>query len=285
MIQEASKGRLKIEIKRDLVPNANVAEAVIDGRADMGYYYAPWAAGTFPQFDFGSLPFYYPSRYAYRQAVKDPRLWKLLTDGYRAKGMVLLAHLPHEGAIDFYANKPLNTVAAFKDLKIRAAGLLTAYALELLGAKPLTIAAPEIPDALARGVIDAAYTGGLWALGIGMADVAKYTSTWDGFSAVWANPLVVNTKKFDALPADLQQLLRDQALLLEAQVAYGTDINDFQLPLAYRLAKVTVMPASAEEVAKARQLVAKPAVDKWLATAGADGQKILDIIKDYSALK
>jgi len=195
MVEEASGGRLIIDTKIDVVPDWETAVAVIDGRFDMGRFYVPWVSGTFPQWDYGSIPFLFDNLYDYERAQKDPRLIALLEKSYGELGLVLLADAASAGTPVVWSNKPMGTVASFKGMKVRGAGLMATYGLELVGASPLTMPFTEIAEAMRRGTVDAMLTDTIWAMTIGMVDVASYLNLWD-FIIPFPNPIVINKDKW-----------------------------------------------------------------------------------------
>jgi len=281
LLAENSGGRLTIDTKIDLVPNAQIAEAIIDKRVDMGYFYIPWVSGTFPLWDFGSLPFFFGHPYEYEQAVKDPRLISILEKSYGEFGLVLLCNVAAWDSTTVWAHKPIVTVDDFKGLKMRVAGLIFTYAAEYLGALPLTISAFELTDALARGTVDAILADRPWAFTIGMADVAEYANVWM-ICPPWCNSVVINEAGFNALPADLQEILKDTAKQFAGQFYYGTEVVSLIINMSIEAAGVTIAYPEPAEVAKARELT-KPAIDKWLEIAGPDGPELLAIISEYAS--
>jgi len=175
----------------------------------------------------------------------------------------------------------MGTVASFKGTKVRGAGLLATYGLELLGASPLTIPGAEIAESMRRGTIDAVLTDRVWALTIGMADVASYLDMWD-FIVPFSAPVIINKEKFESLPADLQQILREQTKDLERQSTYATVFGGQLATMCIELIGLEIVYPDKAELAKARELT-KPAVDKYIKAAGADGAALINIISDYRA--
>lgn len=175
----------------------------------------------------------------------------------------------------------METVASFTGMKIRGAGLLATYGLELMGASPLTIPGGEIAESLRRGTIDAVLTDRVWALTIGMADVSSYLNMWD-FIVPFSAPLVINKDKFEALPADLQKILREQSKDLERQTTFATVFGGGLATLSIELIGLKIIYPDKAEIAKARELT-KPAVDRYIKAAGPDGATLINIISDYRA--
>jgi TRAP-type C4-dicarboxylate transport system substrate-binding protein len=111
-----------------------------------------------------------------------------------------------------YMNKKIKGIADLKGLKIRVAPLYIPW-MKALGAKPITIPPMEIYTAMQRGVVD----GFMWPAyaipGMGWHEVTKYMVTQGVFQIEPAT--VVSLKKFNALPKDLQQVLRKVVEVME----------------------------------------------------------------------
>ena len=107
--------------------------------------------------------------------------------------------------------KPIRSVDDLSGLKIRMAGL-HAEVFNRLGATSVNMAGGEIMAALQSGLIDAAEWGGPWMdLAFGFYKVAKYCYGPGVHEPGAAQSLVVNLKAYEALPADLKEIVRAAA--------------------------------------------------------------------------
>lgn len=282
MVEKATGGRLILETKVGLFPPREVIHGVIDGRAEIGFQRIPWVSGTFPLWDFGSLPFIFADNYEYEAALNDPRMIELTEKSYREVGLVKLLESPSTAQSGIFANQAFNTVEDFNGIKIRTSGLLQTYTMELFGSSPLTIAAAELAEALQRGTVDAIATSLGYGLGVGLADVTDHVSLWP-VSSTFGGAIVVNAEIFDALPSDLQQILREVSLEVQGQIILGTDIDMRRAISGIKATGLTVVVPDKAEIAKALTLT-KPVVDKWLEIAGPYGPELLAIISDYASV-
>lgn len=281
MVEKATGGRLMMETKVGLFPPREVIHGVIDGRVEIGFQRIPWVSGTFPLWDFGSLPFIFADNYEYEAALNDPRMIELTEKSYREVGLVKLLESPSTAQSGIFANQAFNTVEEFKGIKIRTSGLLQTYTMELFGSSPLTIAAAELSEALQRGTVDAIATSLGYGLGVGLADVTDHVSLWP-VSSTFGGAIVVNIESFDALPADLQQILREVSREVQGQIIYGGDVDLRRAISGIKATGLTVIVPDKTEIAKARTLT-KPVIDKWLEIAGPYGTELLAIISDYAS--
>jgi len=286
-IEKATKGRLIIETKVALFPPTQVIHAVIEGRADCGWERIGWVGGTFPQLDVGSLPFYWGSGtlgvVEFNDALNDPRFRGLVDEMYDELGLVPVVHQPYPALETIFANRALPTVEDFAGLKLRTAGILPTLALSLMGAAPLTMGVTEIHEAMARGTVDGIQTGGFWGVAFGLCDIAKYCSVWPVQSQFYC-AVMANKDSFDALPADLQEIVQDVNREMQGQAAYAIGIAEQNcLYIAIdMIGKTEVIRPEEAELNKVRE-ICKPTIDKWLELAGPHGPEILAITSEYAS--
>ncbi|NWF53208.1 MAG: TRAP transporter substrate-binding protein DctP [Syntrophaceae bacterium] len=280
LLEKNSGGRLILETKMGLFPVNEVIHAVIAGRADMGWERTPWLAGTFPLWDL-SLPFFWENTFEYEAFLNDPRWMEIEKKTYGEKGLVKIADIVSEATDGIWAKKGVPTLADFKGLKVRTAGLIPTMALRLMGASPLSIPTAEIMEALQRGTVDAIQTSRGWGLGFGLPDVCTHISFWRVQSA-FGGMLIVNKAKFDALPADLQDILLKTGKEMQGQTMYGAKVEEYEADVGLKVSRMKVINPSAEEINKARELV-KPAIEKWQEIAGPYGKEALAIAAKYAS--
>jgi len=205
LLEERSGGRFILKTKMALYPPKEVIHAVMAGRVEMGWERTPWLSGTFPLWDL-ALPFFWDNIFQYEAALNDPRMIAIDKKTFGEKGLIKIADIGAEALDGIFANRPLATVADFKGIKIRTAGVIPTLALKLMGASPLTMATTEILEAMQRRTVDAIQTSRGWGMGFGLPDVSTHVSIWR-VQSVFPGMLIVNKKAFDALPADLQKIL------------------------------------------------------------------------------
>jgi TRAP-type C4-dicarboxylate transport system substrate-binding protein len=282
MVEEATGGRLILDTKVMMVPHAEITYAVMDRRADIGVEWTPFVGGTFPLWDFGALPFFFRNwPWEYERAINDPRLIRILEESYREVGLIRLNSLI-SGPVDaVFSHKPIRTVDDFKGVKIRVIGLLPTMTAKLLGASPLVMPLGEVPDAMRLGMVDAVSAGVTFGLGtLGMADVSTYMSYW-GIQPVYGGALIVNQQSWDALPADLQQILREVAREYQDQHFLASYMHHTTSMIDVLHTGLIVITPHEAEIERAVALTT-PVIDKWLEIAGPHGPEVLAIISEYA---
>ena len=280
MVEELSGGRLLIDTKLDVMAAADLPVAVGDGRLDMTKWHQVLSSGIFPLWDYISLPFIFDTLYDYELALKDPRLNQLLDQSYAEEGLVRLAEFGCDGFTAVWSNEPLQTVDDFKGVKIRAIGLIGTTTMKSMGASPVEMF-KGIGDALQKGTIDAAYTDRVFGFSQGLGDAASYLNRWM-FGPTFGNAIVINKDKWEELPPDLQEVLREASQSIASQVFYATEFSGRFVEKVVSDAGLVevIVPSDAERqkaIGMTRDVVAKA----WVEKVGPEGQEILDILKDY----
>jgi TRAP-type C4-dicarboxylate transport system substrate-binding protein len=122
---------------------------------------------------------------------------------------VLAMHVHGPGNI-FTAKKQIKTMADIKGLKLRGPTRLTTKLLASMGATPVGMPVPAVPDALSKGTIDGAVIPYEVAQTLKIEELARYTAETDrGENALYTTVFVVpmNKAKYESLPADLKKVI------------------------------------------------------------------------------
>jgi len=279
LLEERSGGRFILKTKMALYPPKEVIHAVMAGRVEMGWERTPWLSGTFPLWDL-ALPFFWDNIFQYEAALNDPRMIAIDKKTFGEKGLIKIADIGAEALDGIFANRPLATVADFKGIKIRTAGVIPTLALKLMGASPLTMATTEILEAMQRRTVDAIQTSRGWGMGFGLPDVSTHVSIWR-VQSVFPGMLIVNKKAFDALPADLQKILLDVGKEMQGQTTFAAKIEEYESEIGVKVSPLKLVKPDKKEIDKARHLV-KPVIQKWLDRAGPMGPEVLSIAAEYA---
>ncbi|MGB1536165.1 MAG: TRAP transporter substrate-binding protein [Pseudomonadales bacterium] len=219
-IRVMSDGRLDIKVygAGEVVPALETFEAVSQGTVQMGHGAAYYWRGSVPiaQF-FTAVPF--------GLSAQEMNGW-LLHGGGMALWEELYAQynlVPVVGGntgvqMAGWFNKEINTLADLQGVKMRIPGF-GGEVFEAAGGTAVNIPAGEIFTSLQTGVIDAAeWVGPFNDLVLGFHQVAKYY-----YYPGWQEPgptleLIVNKEAFDALPSDLQEIVRSASQAVNSDV-------------------------------------------------------------------
>lgn len=143
-----------------------------------------------------------PEEVDYLHQVMDPEF----EQAFRDNDFVLLGWA-EVGFVYVYTNTPVKTTADMKGVKMWMweGDPIAEAAFKALGIKPVPMSVVDVLTSLQTGLINAAYTSPLAALALQWNTRVKYMLSVPLADASGA--VVLSKKKFDTLPADLQEIL------------------------------------------------------------------------------
>jgi TRAP-type C4-dicarboxylate transport system substrate-binding protein len=203
-IEKRTEGRVKITLfpGGTLTPAAAIYDGVVKGISDIGMSFTGFTKGRFPLMEVIDLPL------VYKSGLGATRLINELYEKFKPKEFddVKIMYLHAHGPGFIHTNKPVNKLEDLKGMKIRSTGT-SAKIITALGATPVAMPMGETYDAIRRGIADgtvAPYeTLEQWKVG----EVIKYTTEDFGSAYSSAAFVVMNKGKWNALPADIQQII------------------------------------------------------------------------------
>ncbi len=208
MAEKMSNGRLKITIDAKNKHKAafGIFDMVKSGQYDMGHSASYYWKGKDPNtLYFTTMPFgmIAPEQYAWFYHGGGMELMKKVYDKH---GLLSFPGGNTGNQMGGWFRKEIKSVDDLKGLKMRIPGF-AGEVLAKVGAKPTNIPAGELYTALERNTIDALeWVGPSLDLRMGFHKIAPYYYTG------WHEPatelqFLVNKRKFDKLPPDLQEIL------------------------------------------------------------------------------
>lgn len=212
-IATMSDGRLKIRLYAagELVPAFELFDAVREGNAECGHsasYY--WLNKHKAAAFFCALPggLTATEHNAWIYFGGGLELWHEL---YSQFGLIAFPAGGTGVQMGGWFRKEIGSLADMQGLKIRMPGL-AAEVINRLGATAVNMPAGEIMPALQSGVIDAAEWVGPWNdLALGFYKVAPYYYGPGFHEGNSAQELMINRAAWDALPPDIQAIVRGAA--------------------------------------------------------------------------
>jgi len=286
MLYERSGGRLQLEIIPRMFSSNDMFMAVAKGKADMGDVPMPWLSGTYPLWNWGEIPGIVDEDpvkgLAEELAVyNDPEVIRMYDETlakFRLKFWFVTQWDPANG---IWSNKNITSVADLAGMKIRVGGYLPTNGIKALGASPMTISGSELAPAMMAGTIDAVLTSLGYGYSIGLSKVSKYF-TLTPLSPTWTAVTLMNRKTYDALPADLQQVLMTVGRELQQMVSLSTTAEYVMSLDTVDLSGVKRTRFEGPELKKAMADVA--VVEKeWLDVDGPWKAKRPDLLKSVKA--
>lgn len=213
LIGQMSGGRLTVTLygAGELVPPFEVFDAVANGTAEMGHGASHFWAGKDPAFSFFTgLPFGLTAveRLGWLRFGGGQALWD---ETYAPFGIQAFFAGSSGVQAGGWFRSPLTSLDDLKGLKMRIAGL-GGEVLRQLGVTVTLLPPGEIFGAMRSGAIDAAEWVGPWNdIAFGLPEVAKHYYLPAFHEPGPALECLVNQQAFDALPDDLQAIVRAAA--------------------------------------------------------------------------
>jgi TRAP-type C4-dicarboxylate transport system substrate-binding protein len=184
-----------------------LVDRVKDGVDDLTITLPGYTAGRFPTTEVFELPFMTNSAEVGARASWDYIQKHSLKE---FPGTKLLATWVHDEGYIHTNGRQVKTLADFKGLKMRAPTRQTNKLLAALGASPVGMPLPAIPDAVGKGTIDGFLLPWEVMPSLKLQEMVKFHSETDPtrpalYSAVFV--FAMNQAKYDSLPAELKKVI------------------------------------------------------------------------------
>ena len=289
-IEAESDGRIEIQRFPAMQLGGKPPELIdqaIDGVADIVWTVAGYTPGRFPRTEVFELPFTMTNAEAMSRAYWELAEETMMDEDFKQlKVLGLWVHGP--GLI--HSKKPIESVGDLNGVKLRAPTRVTNGMFGSLGATPVGMPVPAVPEALSKGVIDATVipwevTGALKVNEL----VDNHTTFGDDSLYTTTFIFAMNKDRWDALPDDLKVII-DANSGLEFSAFAGKQMQmDDEGPRQQAVDRGNnIITLSPEQVAEWKA-AAQPTTDAWIAEMdekGMDGtglrSRALELIEQHS---
>jgi len=222
------------------------------GVVDIGYAGVSYLADKLPLAGVGELP------EAFTQACHGTSaFWSIAKPG----GPLDQAELAPQGVRMLFvmvlppyqvmtASKEITGVESFRGMKLRATGGTKEIAVELIGATPIAIPAPETREALSRGTIDGVLFPHSSALPYGLAPELKWGTQDINFGSFVAS-YVISEQRWQQLSPEVQKAMTDaaeEAIPSACAIAEDLDLQDKQKMVDEGVTFVSLPDADKEKI-------------------------------------
>jgi TRAP-type C4-dicarboxylate transport system substrate-binding protein len=268
LVEKRANGRVKITVYPEnvLSPPPNVYDSVVSGMADIGVPILGYTRGRFPVMAIIDLPLGYPN------GVIASRVANRFYQQFKPKELDEVKVLRCDGntpSILHTRSKPVRTLEDLKGLKIRGTGPAADF-IKALGAVPVSLSQGETYEALQRGLVDGNIVAPEALMSYKQAEVIKYTTESYCIAMVAGGARIVNLKKWNSLPKDIQDVLQQVTDEWSDVRAKGWAEAD-KKGLEFSLKRGNqIIPLSEAECARWKKAV-EPAIDKYVADMNAKG--------------
>lgn len=257
----------------------DLMDQAIDGVVDISMTMVGYTPNRFPRSEVFELPFIsttdtVATSLAYQQMI-DESLQEEEFAGIRILGGFV--HGP--GVI--HAARPVETLADMEGLKLRGPTRMTNALLKQLGATPIGLPLPAIPEALSKTVIDGTVIPWEVTPAVRLSELVHNHTEFASREALYTATIVVamNEQKYQALPAELRQVLDEHSGMALSQLA-GSELRKADAPgraIAVEQGNDIVTLGDAE-VAEWKT-AAEPVLEAWVTEMeqrGIDGRATIE---------
>ena len=274
-IKERTNGKLRIEVQPSGglgLPIPKTVSAVRDGLMNMGELLGAFVHGEFSLSDIMELPGLVPYNKELRQRIYKeltPLYEKVLLEKYN---QVYLGGFQADSRVIGLHKKRVDSIEGLKGLKLRASGPNEVSLSKALGAGSVSIATPEVYSAMASGTVDASFGTDAWFASGKFWEVTKYVyaMNFDGHQFQWT----VNRQDFEALPPDVQRIVREAAANAIEWVwpaVYSMQQSGREKMIKHGVKYIDITTKDWEKVKE----MGTPIVEKWVKEGGPVAQKLL----------
>ena len=281
-VEENSGGRVAIEIYPAMSLGGKPPELiqqVRDGVVDLIWTVNGYTPGLFPRTEVFELPTVYRNDPSAANLAMHDLFEEELKDDY--KGLEVMFLHVHAGQamqmVDTEVRRPADLVGK----KIRIPTRTGAWVIEALGAAPVAMPVPDLPQALSKKVVDGAFIPWEIIPPLKIQDQTQYQI--EGFERTrFGNTtfqVSMNGARWNGLPDDVKQAFRDASgpewWAEVGEIWRATD--DFGIGVAVEAGNTHVTLTEEETAAFDEAL--RPVVDRWVEDVGAkglDGQRLVD---------
>jgi len=283
-VERESGGRLSIEVHSSMALGGRppqLINQVRDGVVDIVWTLAGYTPGRFPRLEVFELPF----------MNSDPVVMNLALHDFVQRHpeefseYKLIAVFTHFGQA-LHARKPVRGVSDLQGMKIRVPSRMGGWIVSSMGAVPIGSPVSKIPELLSKGVIDAAMIPFEVVQAVKVDELVDYHITLGSPLSDRFNTqifiLAMNRDSYAALPADLQQVIDNNAGEQTARWL-GRVWTENEAPgLALAAETGELIQLSESETAALRVKIEAPVQTRWfneVAKKGLDGPALLALAR------
>jgi TRAP-type transport system periplasmic protein len=281
-VEKESGGRIKFEAYPAMQLGgtpAQLYDQVRDGVADIVWTLPGNSPGRFPRVDVFDLPFMMTNAEATSKAYWE-YVQTVAADEF--KEVQVLALQVHGPGVIHTTDKPIKSVTDLKGVKLRAPTRQVTKLMASLGATPVGMPLPGIPDALSKGTISGCVIPWEVVPSVKVHELTKYHAEFDpagGALYTLTFVMAMNKAKYNSLPPDLKKIIDNNSGMATSawlgKTQQAGDVAGRKAAVDHGNTIFTVGKEEAQAFRRASRLVEVEWVED-MKKRGFDGQKLLD---------
>lgn len=283
-VEERAAGKLKIEHFDSMALGGKppgLMDQAIDGVADIIMTVVGYTPGRFPKTEVFELPFMMTNPVATSKAFQS-MVDTDLQDGEYKDVKVLGAWVHGPGVI--HTANGVTRPEDLEGLKMRGPTRVINDMLKELGAIPVGLPLPAIPEALSKGVVSGTVIPWEVTPAIKLSELVTHHTEFVGDEALYTATivLVMNKAKYDSLPDDVRAAIDAESgqklSEMAAKVMWEKDVPGRAIA---EDAGNSIIQLSEAEVARFKEK-SLPVIDRWVSEMdgnGIDGRALIETAK------
>jgi len=280
-VEKASGGKVKIEIYPSMSLGGQppqLINQVRDGIVDIVWTVNGYTAGLFPRTEVFELPFVHTNNPAATNLAMRAMYDKYLKPEYSGVH-VLFLHV-HQGQAMHMVDKLVRKPDDLKGLKMRIPSRTGAWVIEALGASPVGMPVPDLPQALSKKVIDGAFIPWEIIPALKLQEMIKYEIEGPNKTRFGNTTFQVsmNEARWNSLPPDVQKAFTEssgEAWVRQVGKIWAEN-DDAGIAVAVKAGNQHIQLTDAELAAFKTKL--EPVVQRWedeVKSKGIDGKALV----------
>ncbi len=288
-VEKASGGKVKIELYPSMTLGGKppqLIRQVRDGVVDIIWTVNGYTPGLFPRSEAFELPFVHTNDTAATNLAMRDLFESELKDEYGGVH-VLFLHV-HSGQAIHMVDKPVRKPEDFAGLKMRIPSRTGAWVIEALGASPVGMPVPDLPQALSKKVVDGAFIPWEIIAPLKLQDMTDYQIEGPNRTRFGSTTFQVsmNKARWDSLPADIKKAfdtVNSEAWVREVGEIW-TRTEDIGIGIAKKAGNKHIVLTESEMAAFREKL--EPVVQRWIdevKAKGIDGAALVKTARELIA--
>lgn len=250
-----------------------------DGVVDVVWTLPGNTAGRFPRVEVFELPFIMSNAEATSKAYWE-YVQTMAPDEFKDTQVIALQ--VHGPGVIHTVEKPVKSVADMRGIKMRAPTRQVNKLIGALGAIPVGMPLPQIPDALSKGTIQGCVIPWEVVPSVKVHELTKYSAEFDpagGSLYTTTFVMAMNKAKYNSLPPDLKKVIDANSGMATSawlgKVQQAGDIPGRKAAVDHGNTIFTVSAAEAQEFRRRSRAIEVEWVDD-MKKRGFDGRKLLE---------
>jgi len=286
-IEKASGGKVKIDIYPSMSLGGKppqLINQVRDGVVDLIWTVDGYTPGLFPRTEVFELPFVYTNNPAATNLAMRDMFDQYLKPEYGGVHVMFL-HV-HAGQGIHMVDKLVRKPDDLKGMKMRIPTRTGAWIIEALGAAPVAMPVPDLPQALSKKVVDGAFIPWEIIPALKLQDLIKYEIEGPNKTRFGNTTFQVsmNEARWNSLPSDVKKAFSDNsgaAWVKEVGQVWAAN-DDAGIAIAVKAGNQHIQLTEAEIKPFEQKL--EPVVQRWIDEVKAKGIDGAALVKTARAL-